>query len=86
MRCCEASEKQLHRFCDSSDIAYSAVVFVRSVCEHDMKVQLWCVKTRLVFIREANIPRSELLGCLLLSKLFKSVCEAVGGVVRSSEI
>ena len=31
-------------------------------------------------------PRLELLGCLLLSKLIKSVCEAVGGVVRLSEI
>ena len=25
--CCEASEKQLHGFCDGSGIAYSAVVF-----------------------------------------------------------
>ena len=84
--CCEASEKQLHGFCDSSGIAYSAVVFVRSVCEHGVKVRLWCAKTRLVPIKEENIPRLELLGCLLLSKLIKSVYEAVGGVVRLSEI
>ena len=42
--CCEASEKQLHGFCYSSGIAYSAVAFVRSVCEHGVKVRLWCVK------------------------------------------
>ena len=84
--CCEAPEKQLHGFCDSSGIAYSAVVFVRSVCEHGVKVRLWCAKTRLVPIKEENIPRLELLGCLLLSKLIKSVYEAVGGVVRLSEI
>ena len=44
--CCEASEKQLHGFCDISGIAYSAVVFVRSVCEHGVKVRLWCAKTQ----------------------------------------
>ena len=43
---CEASGIQLHGFCDSSGIAYGAVVFVRSVCEHGTKVRLWCAKTR----------------------------------------
>ena len=43
--CCEASEKQLHGFWNSSGIAYSAVVFVRSVCEHGVKVWLWCAKS-----------------------------------------
>ena len=60
--------------------------FVRSVCEHSVKVRLWCAKTRLVPIKDEDIPRLELLGCLLLSKLIKSVCEAVGRVVRLSEI
>ena len=76
----------MHGFCHSSGIAYSAAVFVRSVCEHGAKVRLWCAKTRLVPIEEENIPRLELLGCLLLSKLIKSVCEAAGGVVRLSKI
>ena len=84
--CCEASEKELHGFCDSFGIAYSAVVFVRSVCEHGVKVRLWYAKTRLVPFKEGDMPRLELLGCLLLSKLIKSVCEAVGRVARLSEI
>ena len=84
--CCEVLEKQLHWFCDSSGIAYSAVVFVRSICEHGAKVRWWCGKTRSVLIKVKNISRLELLGCLLLSKLIKSVYEAVGGVVRLSEI
>ena len=59
---CEASGKQLHVFIDSSGIAYSAVVFVRSVCEHGVKVWLWCAETRLVRCKEENKPRLELLG------------------------
>ena len=86
MFCCEASEKQLHGFCDSSCIAYSAVVFVRSVYEHDVKVRLWCAKTPLVPTQEENIPRLELLGSLWLPKLIKSVCEAIGRIVHLSEI
>ena len=62
----------MHGFCDSSGLAYSATVFVRSFCEHGVKVQLECAKTRLVPIKEKNIPRVELLGCLLLLKLIKS--------------
>ena len=59
---CEASGKELHVFIDSSGIAYSAVVFVRSVCEHGAKMWLWCAETRLVRCKEENKPRLELLG------------------------
>ena len=45
-----------------------------------------CKISQLVPIKKENIPRLELLGCLLLPKLIKSVCEAVGAVVRLSEI
>lgn len=44
MICCEASKKELHGFCDSPGIPYSAAVFVRSFCEHGMKVQIWLAK------------------------------------------
>ena len=37
-------------------------------------------------MKEKSISHLELLGCLSLSKLIKSVCEAIGGVVRLSEI
>ena len=48
MICCDASEKQFHGFCDSPGIAYSTVVFVRSVCEHGMKVQVIWVSKALI--------------------------------------
>ena len=37
--CYEVSNKQLHGYCDSSGITCSAVVFVRSFCEHGVKVR-----------------------------------------------
>ena len=66
---CEASEKELHGFCDSFGIAYSAVVFVRSVCENGVKVRLWPAKTRLVPFKERNIPRLELLGVFVVIEI-----------------
>ena len=59
--CCGESDVLLHGFCDSSGVAYSAV-FVRSICKHGVKVRLWCTKSRLVPVKEDNIPHSELLG------------------------
>ena len=53
---CEVSEKQFNRFCDSSGIAYGAVVFIRSVCEHGVKTWLWCARIELVPIKGENIP------------------------------
>ena len=83
--CCGESDVQLHGFCDSSGVAYSAVVLVRSICKHGVKFRLWRAKSRLVPIKEDNIPRLELSGCVLLTKLLKSVCEALSGVVKVSE-
>ena len=62
--CCETIDVQLHGFCDSLGVAYGAVVFVRSVGEHGVKVRLWCTKSRLAPVKEDNIPRLELLECV----------------------
>ena len=69
--CCGESDVQLHGFCDSSGAAYSVVVFVRSICKHGVKVRLWCAKSCFVPVKEDNIPRLKLLGCVLLSEFVR---------------
>jgi len=67
----------LHGFCDSSGKAYGAVVYVVVECAHGISVKLWSGKSKLVPMKVLSIPRLELLGCLLLSKLMVAVLKGV---------
>ena len=68
---------ELHGFADSSNQAYAAVIYVRIVTDKDIKVQFLTSKTRVAPNKPITIPRLELLSCLLLSKLMKTVVESI---------
>lgn len=76
--CRKASNIQLHIFCDSSERAYGACVYVRSVStEGEIVLRLVCAKSRVAPLRKLTIPRLELLGALLGAKLAKRVTTAL---------
>ena len=58
--CCTQRNVELHGFCDSSDQAYCAVVFVRVMCSHGASVTLWMGKCRLPSMKNFPIARLEL--------------------------
>lgn len=61
-------------FCDSSQLAYSASIYLRLVFgTDDIKVHLVKAKTKLAPIKPLTIPRLELSAALLLSRMFKSL-------------
>ena len=68
---------QLHGFCDSSKQAYCAAVYFRVVDSAGVKVRLVSSKTKVAPLKELSIPRLELLACVLLSELIKSVVDAL---------
>lgn len=74
--CCNR-KVQIHGFCDSAGKAYSACVYLRSVCIHGVRVRLLTSKNHLVPSTPLSIPRLELLSCVLLSKLIVSVRQAL---------
>ena len=51
----------LHGFGDASRVAYGAVLYVRSVCRHDVKVSLWTRKCCVPPVKVTTVPRLELL-------------------------
>ncbi|XP_063533695.1 uncharacterized protein LOC134743993 [Cydia strobilella] len=67
---------ELHGFSDASKIAFAAVVYVRIVDEtEDVTVTLVSAKTKVAPIKQVSIPRLELCGAVLLTRLLMEISE-----------
>ncbi|XP_063989696.1 uncharacterized protein LOC135168980 [Diachasmimorpha longicaudata] len=74
----EATNIQLHGFCDASKMAYGACLYLRSVDKHgNIQVTLLCAKSRVAPLKEQTIPRLELCGAQLLTSLISNVQAAI---------
>jgi hypothetical protein len=67
-----AENIQLHGFCDSSELAYAAVVYCRAVAsDGEVITTLVSAKSKVCPIKQLSIPRLELCSAVLLAKMFK---------------
>lgn len=68
------TNSQLIGFCDASDKAYCACVYLRQTTTNaDVSSRLICTKTRVAPLKALTIPRLELQGALLLTELCSRV-------------
>ncbi|CAB4013065.1 Hypothetical predicted protein [Paramuricea clavata] len=77
---------ELHGFCDSSKELYCAVVYFRLVSRDDVKVSFLASKTKVAPLKVLTIPKLELLGCLLLSRLLNQIVNSLGNRVNIQNI
>ena len=69
----QRSDSQLHIFVDASQLAYAAVVFLRTRKENERAVRLIFSKSRLCPIKGMSTPRLELLAMLIGVRVSKFV-------------
>lgn len=68
---------EVHGFCDASQEAYGACVYLRSVGQNGIwHSNLLCSKSRVAPLKGATIPRLELSGALCLAELIQKVSES----------
>ena len=75
--CTNATAIHLHGFCDSSEQAYGACIYIRSTDQTNQAFShLLCSSSRVAPLQKLTIPRLELWAAVLLAKLYKRVTNA----------
>lgn len=75
---CDSVALQLHGFADTSDKAYGAGVYVRSIDTYErVYTKPLCAKSRVTHLKVTTIPRLELCAGLVLAKLVENIFQAL---------
>ena len=74
----QPTEIQLHGFYDSSEKAYEACLYLRSVNQQgEVTTKLPCSKSRVAPVKKVTLPRLELCGALRLAQLVQKTVAAL---------
>ena len=71
----DRSNPQVHVFCDTSERAYGAILYIRYCTVDNNVVHLACSKNRLALVK-VTLPRLEILAALVGARLLRYFCQA----------
>ncbi|XP_043591687.1 uncharacterized protein LOC122571690 [Bombus pyrosoma] len=73
-----AAEIEIHGFCDASEKAYGACIYLRTITpDGQVWIRLLTAKSKVASLKSQTIPRLELSGALLLASLTNTVLQAL---------
>ncbi|UYV75899.1 hypothetical protein LAZ67_13001729 [Cordylochernes scorpioides] len=78
-------QPSLHVFCDASQDAYATCIYLRTVKNKEVNVQLVASKARVAPKKKLTIPRLELMSCLIGSRLTKQVMKIISESIAIPE-
>lgn len=74
----ESNRIELHGFCDASERAYGACIYLRSINKRGrVETNILCAKSRVAPLKTITLARLELCGAALLALLYSTVQEAI---------
>ena len=72
------SSLELHGFTDASESSYGVCFYIKTINKrNEVLTTLLCSKSKVAPLKVISIPRLELCGAVLLSKLFKKVTNSL---------
>jgi hypothetical protein len=77
---------QVHVFCDASELAYGAALYVRNPMDHNTTAQLKCSQNHLAPLKRVSLPLLELLAALLGTRLLRYFCQATDYLIRDATL
>ena len=82
----EIQTVSIHGFCDASDQAYAAVIYLCIKSSKGTYLKLVTSKTRVAPLTRQTIPRLELLAALILARLITHVKKSLSGFLEVSYV